>query len=284
MERPMTQYFDAEVLICGAGAAGLALAIDLARRGVSFCLIEKRVDPFRGSRGKGIQPRSQEMLEDLGVIDRIAAAGGAYPPQRAYRDDGSFLDSALVEDEAPTPAEPYRRPLLVPQFRTEGVMRARLAELGHQPRFGWELRGFEQDDSGVTASIMDQSGARTLRVRYLVGTDGGRSFVRHALAVDFPGETLGVRAVVADVALTGLSRDVWHRFNQGSMQRQISFCPLPGADLFQLQGPIPLEGDVDLSAEGLSALVAERTQRGDILINSVSWASAFQMNARPMLR
>jgi 2-polyprenyl-6-methoxyphenol hydroxylase-like FAD-dependent oxidoreductase len=276
----MTENFDAEVLICGSGAAGLTLAIDLARRGISVCLIEKMDEPFRGSRGKGIQPRSQEILEDLGVLDRIAAAGGVYPPQREYRDDGSFEDSSVVESEAPTPAEPYHIPLLVPQFRTEAVMRERLAELGSRPRFGWELQGFEPDDSGVTARIIERSGTRLLRVRYLVGTDGGRSFVRQALAVDFPGKTLGVRAVVADVTLTGLSRDAWHRFNEGSMQTQVSFCPLPGTDLFQIQGPISLEGDIDLSAKGLNMLVAARTHREDILVNSVSWASAFNMNAR----
>jgi 2-polyprenyl-6-methoxyphenol hydroxylase-like FAD-dependent oxidoreductase len=276
----MAEAFDADILICGSGAAGLTLAIDLARRGVSFCLIEKMDGPFHGSRGKGIQPRSQEIFEDLGVLDRIVAEGGAYPLQREYRDDGSYRDSQAVEREAPTPTEPYHLPLLAPQFRTEGVLRERLIELGSSPRFGCELQSFEQDESGVTARVVERSKVRTLRVRYLVGTDGGRSFVRQALAVDFPGRTLGVRAVVADVTLSGLCRDAWHRFNEGSMATQISFCPLPGTDLFQLQGPIPLEGDIDLSAEGLNMLILERTHREDILINSVSWASAFHMNAR----
>jgi 2-polyprenyl-6-methoxyphenol hydroxylase-like FAD-dependent oxidoreductase len=275
-----TEIFDVDVLISGSGAAGLTLAIDLARRGVSFWLIEKMVEPFRGSRGKGIQPRSQEILEDLGVLDRIFAAGGEYPQQREYREDGSHQDCPVMESRAPLSAEPYPIPRLVPQFRTEGIMRERLAELGLRPRFGWELQTFEEDDSGVTARISEPSGTRTVRVRYLVGTDGGRSLVRHTLGVDFPGKTLGVRAVVADVALTGLSTDVWHRFNEGSMDRQISFCPLPGTDLFQLQGPIPLEGDIDLSARGLNTLIAERTPRSNILIESVSWASAFNMNAR----
>ena len=64
------------------------------------------------------------------------------------------------------------------------------------------------------------------------------------------------------------------------MQRQMSLCPLAGTELFQLQAPIPLEGDVDLSAEGLTRMVAERTGRNDIAVQSVSWASAFNMNAR----
>jgi 2-polyprenyl-6-methoxyphenol hydroxylase-like FAD-dependent oxidoreductase len=276
----MTEVFAAEVLICGAGAAGLTLAIDLVRRGMSFRLIEKMNDPFRGSRGKGIQPRTQEIFEDLGIIDRVVAVGGLYPPQREYRDDGSYAESDIMEHEDPTPAEPYHIPLMVPQFLTEHVMRERLLEFGQRPEFGCELVGFEQDTGGVTAQLIGKAGAEVMRTRYLVGADGGRSFVRQALDIGFPGKTLGVRAAVADVVLIGLGRDAWHRFNEGSMGRQISLCPLSGTELFQLQAPIPLEGDVDLSAEGLSTMVAERTGRDDICIQSVFWASTFHMNAR----
>lgn len=270
----------AGVLICGAGAAGLTLAIDLARRGVAFRLIEKRTAPFRGSRGKGIQPRTQEVFEDLGILDRVVAAGGAYPLQREYRADGGYRESVMMESTDPTPAEPYHLALMVPQFLTEAVMRERLAELGHHVAFGRELAGFEQDMQGVSARLVGPAGEQTVRAAYLVGADGGRSFVRGALGVDFPGETLGMRALVADVELTGLTRDAWHRFGEGDMARQISFCPLAGTDWFQIQAPVPLDGDVDLSAEGLGAMAAQRTGRGDIRIHSVSWASAYRMNAR----
>jgi 2-polyprenyl-6-methoxyphenol hydroxylase-like FAD-dependent oxidoreductase len=280
METAMTQEFASDVLISGAGAAGLTLAIDLARRGVSFRLIEKQEAPFHGSRGKGIQPRTEEVFEDLGIIDRIAAAGGLYPPQREHHADGSFTDSEVIEHHEPTAAEPYHIPLMIPQFLTERVMRERLLELGHQVEYGCELIDFTQDGDGVTARLSCQARDQTIRVRYLVGADGGRSLVRQALAIGFPGKTLGVRAVVADVALTGLGRDAWHRFNEGAMDRQIALCPLAGTDLFQVQAPIPLEGDVDLSAAGLSKMIAERTGRDDICVHSVSWASAYSMNAR----
>lgn len=71
----MNERCAVDVLICGAGAAGLTLAIDLARRGITLRLIEKSPQPFHGSRGKGIQPRSQEVFEDLGVLDRLVAMG-----------------------------------------------------------------------------------------------------------------------------------------------------------------------------------------------------------------
>ncbi|HEY4125192.1 MAG TPA: FAD-dependent monooxygenase [Rhizomicrobium sp.] len=244
----MTQEFAVDVLICGAGAAGLTLAIDLARRGVSFRLIEKMDSPFQGSRGKGLQPRSLEIFEDLGILDRLAAIGNPYPPQREHRADGSYEDSPFMEHRDPTPDVPHAVPLMVPQFLTEAVMRERLAELGAAPQFGCELTDFTRGDDGVSCRLRTTSGEETVRVRYLVGADGGRSFVRQTLDIGFPGNTLGVRAVVADLLVDGLSRDAWHRFNNGSMAQQISLCPLAGTDLFQLQAPIPLEGEIDLSA------------------------------------
>ncbi len=139
----------------------MTLAIELARRGVSFRLIEKLNDPFRGSHGKGIQPRTQEVFEDLGILDRIVALGGVYPRQREYRVDGSFAESDVVPHEEPTAAEPYHLALMAPQFLTEGVMRERLLELGHRPEFGCELIGFEQDETVVTARLRGPYGEET---------------------------------------------------------------------------------------------------------------------------
>src|SRR5437763_3242540 len=271
----LTGEFATDVLICGAGAAGLTLAIELGRRGVAFALIDGAAEPFHGSRGKGIQPRSLEVFEDLGVVDRLVAAGGPYPPQRVHRPDGSFEDSPFQEIGEPTPREPYRIPLMLPQSMTEAILRERLAELGHRPRYGEALEGFTQDADGVTATV---AGA-ALRVRYLVGADGGRSTVRQALGIGFPGETLGVRALVADLLLDGLSRDAWHRWNDGTPQ-SMSLCPLMGTDQFQLQARVPGDGEVDLSAAGVEAMIAERTRRRDLRVHAVAWASAYSMNAR----
>jgi 2-polyprenyl-6-methoxyphenol hydroxylase-like FAD-dependent oxidoreductase len=275
----MDQIYTTDVLICGAGAAGLTLAIDLARRGVGLRLIDKIEAPFQGARGKAIQPRSQEVFEDLAIVDRIVAAGGPYPPQRVYRSDGSYQESLIMEQRDPTPDEPYAIAIMVPQFLTEAAMRERLAELGLRPEYGFELEGFAQDAEGVTARISSSEGTKSLRTRYLVGADGGGSLVRRTNNIGFPGRSLDIRAVVADVFVEGLSRDAWHRFNDGT-PLQISLCPLRGTDLFQLQAVIPLEGDIDLSMNGLTAMVTRRTGRNDIRIRAVSWVSAYNMHAR----
>jgi 2-polyprenyl-6-methoxyphenol hydroxylase-like FAD-dependent oxidoreductase len=267
------------VLICGAGAAGLTLAIDLARRGVPFRLIEKLDRPFAGSRGKGVQPRSQEVFEDLGVLDRLVAAGGAYPPPREYHDDGSHTDRPF-KIEPPTPAEPYHLPLMLPQFLTERLLRERLAEFGGRVEFGCELVGFEQAEDGVMARLFGPVGEELVHVLYLIAADGGRSFIRGALGVDFPGKTLSARAMVADVDLVGLNRDAWHQYHAGDMRRLMSLCPLAGTDLFQIQAAIPPEEEADLSIDGLNAMVSERSGREDIHVQSVSWASAYTMSAR----
>lgn len=189
----MTNDFPADVLICGAGAAGLTLAIELARRGVSFRLIEKMEVPFPGSRGKEIQPRTQEIFEDFGILDRIVAAGGIYPPLRVYHDDGSYSETKPIEYINPTPAEPYHIPLMIPQFLTETILRERLAEMGHKVEFGLELSRFEQSTDGVVARVGSANSEESLQARFLVSADGGRSFVRGALGINFPGKTLGAR-------------------------------------------------------------------------------------------
>ncbi|MFC7383685.1 FAD-dependent monooxygenase [Sphaerisporangium rhizosphaerae] len=118
------------VIVSGAGPVGLTLAIEPARRDVDFLLIDKAPHPFAGSRGKGIQPRTLEVFEDLGVLDRMVAAGGRYPPQRVYTEDGP-VDRHIMEHQDPVPAEPYRTPLMLPQFRTESLLRdGRGAERG----------------------------------------------------------------------------------------------------------------------------------------------------------
>ena len=267
-----------DVLISGAGAAGLTLAIDLARRGVAFRLIDRSDRPFPGSRGKGVQPRSLELFEDLGLLDRMVAAGGPYPLLRTY-DGQAFQDSAMMERRAPTPAEPYGEPLMLPQNVNETLLRERLAELAHYVTSQCELLGFEQDEEGVTARLKSASGEETLRVRYLVGADGGRSLVRHRLGIDFPGETLPGRALVADLVLDGLSRDRWHRWNALG-GGHVSICPLMGTPLFQLQASIVRPGEPDLSVAGINRLIAERTGRSDIVAHKVLWSSAYVMNVR----
>src|SRR5690606_10955863 len=166
LEKPMKTHTD--VLICGAGATGLVLALDLARRGIPFLLVDKLARPFHGSRGKGLQPRSLEIFEALGVLDPLAAGGVLHHPPRRHLPDGDPIDLPIgggFQDSPSTPAERYRMPLMVAQATTEAILRARLLELGHSPRYGHAVVGFDQHGDGVDVRVEAPDGVRTVRAR-----------------------------------------------------------------------------------------------------------------------
>jgi len=277
---------DVDVLITGAGPCGLVLAIGLARNGVSFRLIDKADEAFQGSRGKGLQPRTLEIFSDLGALEGLLQAGVApYPDTRVYHDDGvGYDDRPFMEKGNANPSEPFQGPLMSPQFITEGVLRATLAQAGsgggHRPDYGHELVSFEQDPSGVTAKVLVTATGeqQVVRARYLVGADGGRSVVRHQLGIDFPGISLDVRGLVADLVIQGepITRDVWHTWK--TLVGPVSLCPLACTSLWQLQ-TVAAPGE-DISLPVLNELMRERLGRQDIVATEVRWASIYNMSAR----
>ena len=103
MNTPITHATDISVLIVGAGPTGLILACDLARRGVDFRIVEKATEYAAGSRGKGMQPRSLEVLDDLGVIDRILIHGQFHLPIRSYDGLTVLGDKDMHEGRHRTP-------------------------------------------------------------------------------------------------------------------------------------------------------------------------------------
>lgn len=266
------------VVIAGAGPAGLTLAIELARRGVSYRIVDRRAGPFEGSRGKGIQPRTLEVFADMGVVDRMLAAGGPYPSQWIHDALGGREEQAIATAPG-TDTEPYGAPWMVMQSRTEAILRERLGELGGAVTWDTEVTDVAQEET-LRVGIRTAGADGMLTCRYLVGADGGRSTVRGRLGIDFPGKTLGVRAMVADLRLHGLDRRYWHRFQEGDMGRQLALCPLQGTDLVQLQAPVPAEGDIATDIAGVQALIDERTDRSDLRVEAIAWLSVYRMSAR----
>ncbi|GIG63079.1 hypothetical protein Lfu02_74510 [Longispora fulva] len=174
---------DTDVLIVGAGPAGLTAAIELARRGVSCRIIDKRAE-LSGSADKaiGIQCRTMEIWEDIGVVREAMDAGMWLHGQTVY-----VNGRQTHQVDWDLPELPYAH-LGLPQYETERILTRRLAELGVTVERGYELRDFTQDASGVTASVVHSSGtAQTVRAGYLVGCDGAHSTVRERLGLTFEG-------------------------------------------------------------------------------------------------
>lgn len=266
------------VLIIGAGPTGLTLACELARRAVPFRLVEAAPGPQPGSRGKGLQPRSLEVLDDLGVVDGILAHGRMGMPVRSTGPDGEVVESDGGVP-APRPDVPYRASVVTPQWRVEEALRARLAELGGRVEFGVRLSGLEQSEDSVTAVVDRNGAAETVTAQWLVGCDGGHSLVRKQAGIVFEGDTLeDVRMIVADLAVDGLDREVWHMWR--SQQGFLALCPLPSTDLFQFQAGIAAGQDPALEPANLQAIVEQRSHRADIRLHRPQWSSLWRANVR----
>lgn len=256
------------VLIVGAGPTGLILAIDLARRGIAFRLIDAAQTPFAGSRGKGIQPRTLEIFDDLGVIEAILAAGQLYPKFRMHFGAFSLRAGSLAPFRPPSDGVPYPNTWMVPQWRTEAILRDRLRALGGEVEFGKALAAFAQDERRVEATLTNGD---VMQADFLVGADGGHSIVRKILGLRLEGETIGQQKhVVADVEAPGLDRRDWHVWPlaRGGV---VSMCPLPNSTLFQFVAKAK-------AAEiGISELVRKVTGHD---VERVAWSSVYRPAAR----
>ena len=264
--------YEPKIVIVGAGPTGLTLALDLARRGIAFRLIDAAETPFAGSRGKGIQPRTLEILEDLGVIDAILAAGSLYPKFRIHLGPFSLRAGSLGTGRKPKESVPYPNIWMVPQSRTESIMRERLCALGAQVEFGKALTTFRQDECGIRATL---STGEIVRSDFLVGCDGGRSTVRKTLGLNLEREAIDEKPMlVADVEVEGLDRQDWHIWPlaRGS---PVGLCPLPGTALFQLTGKAERIGPDIESA--VHRATGHRIMR-------VSWSSIYQPAVRMVNR
>lgn len=273
-----------DVLVVGAGPAGLVLAVDLTRRGVAAVLVEKGPTLFPGSRGKGLQPRTQEMLHDLGLTGALRTAARAYPRMQAWEGpEGTTRGREwdMIERTEPTEQSPFADALLIGQAHLQALLHDRLVELGGRVVHDSELTGLEQDADSVTARFAD---GPDLRARYLVGTDGGRSTVRRLLGVTMTGESVDPKPLlVADVVLgPGAFADDrnWHAWTTHPDGGAV-LCPLPGAErLFQLVAQYSDPTAVpDATDEGVRKLLATRTAVSADQIAEVVWASDFQPRA-----
>lgn len=189
----------AEVAVVGAGPVGLALALGLARAGRRVVVLEKEASTSDHSRAPAIWPRTQEILDDLGLVERFLGRG--IPLRRVRLHDAAtgrvLIRLPLEELEEETP---YPQLLILPQSTTERLL---LKAVGQEPtaevRFSSQVIGVEQDGAGVRVAFRGGDGTRALEAAFAVGCDGAHSAVRQAIGASFEGVTYGTRAALADV-------------------------------------------------------------------------------------
>ncbi len=266
------------VLIVGAGSAGLTLAIDLARRGIAFRLIERGREPFAGSRGKGLQPRTIEIFEQLGMIEAFIEASAPYPPIINYGVDERGPQVIAGKTEI-RPGEPHPLSLMIPQWRTEKLLRARLAELGGEVEFGVEFTGLAETDDGIEVRVLADGMEQRIACAWLVGTDGARSAVRKALGIGYPGETGTYRMLIADLPVANLSDAGWHRWPKAP-GGGFALCPLAKTDSFQLSAELAPDEEPGQTREAIQDMILARTGDPSLVAGDPTWTSVYRVNFR----
>ncbi len=178
------------VVIAGGGPTGMMLAAELALADVDVAVVERRADHvLADARAGGFQSRTVEVFDQRGIADRFLAEG---QPHGVVMFGGSVLDMS----DFPT-RHPYT--LAIWQKQIERIMADWIAELPVQIYYGHEVTGFTQDESGVDVQL---AGDDALRAQYLVGCDGGRSVIRRAAAIEFPGWEATRSNLIAEAEMT----------------------------------------------------------------------------------
>ena len=265
------------VVIAGAGPTGLMLAGELALAGVDVAIVERRESQdLAGARGGGLHSRTIEILDQRGIADRFLAEG-----QTAQV--AAFAGTPLDISDFPT-RHPYGLGLWQNHF--ERILAGWVAELAVPVYFACDVTDFTHDDTGVSVDV-EVSGGQSLRAEYLVGCDGGRSLVRKAAGIEFPGWDPTTSSLIAEVELAeepkwGTHTDDIGIHSFGRLEYEIR----DGEIVYMDRGPVRVmvtEGHVGPTTEPTLRDLSEAliTVWGtDYGVHSPTWISRFTDMAR----
>lgn len=185
---------EVDVLVVGAGPAGLTLAGDLARSGRAVTVLERRPTMNPSSRAFATMARTLEVLDARGLADDLLAGAHRAPGVAIF--GGARIDLTHLDS-------PYRFAMITPQTRVDAALARYAADQGADIRRGLEVVGLDQDLDGVTVTARPGTtdGDVRFRARYVVGADGAHSITRRLVGADFPGRTILSSVVLADVKL-----------------------------------------------------------------------------------
>lgn len=271
---------ETDVLIVGAGPTGLSLGCQLIRYGIDFVLIDDKETTTPHSRAIGVQARTLEIYEQIGIAKELIALGK--PAELVRLIEGGEVRGEAVLKDIGAGLSPYPYMLVVDQGRHEALLHKYITSNKREVDWQTHLDSFEQDGTGVSAVTTNRSGvSETIRAKYLVGCDGAKSSVRHALGLTFEGDTVERLFYVADVQIDWkYSHDALHVCL--ARHTITAFFPMAGENRYRIVGTFP-EGhnaeEGDILYDEIERQIELDTEM-ELDISEVNWFSVYKVHSR----
>ncbi len=270
-----------DVIIVGAGPTGLSLACQLIRYDVDFVIIDKNETTTPHSKAIGVQARTLEIYEQIGLADKLIAEGTLAHAARMIV--GGKVRGEISFKDVGKGMSPYPFFLFIEQGVHESILYDFIRSHGKDVRWQTAVESFTQDDDRVTAYVKNASGqTETIEARYLVGCDGAKSLTRHSLGLEFSGGTFVRLFYVADVQID------WD-FRHGAFYvclaktNVTAFFPMRGAENnYRIVGTFPEGHDKDdgeILYEEVERQIVADTEL-DLDITGVNWFSVYKVHSR----
>jgi len=265
-----------QVLIIGAGPTGLVLALWLAHLGIRVRIIDKAPEPGTTSRALGMQARTPEFYQELGLAKAVVQQGLELAVANLWVRGERAARVAFGEIGKGLSPFPYM--LIFPQDEHERFLVERLSAQGIEVERQTELLGFEDDGSRVRARLKTPSGIHEVcDADYLAGCDGARSTVRDALSAGFPGGTYAHQFYVADAQGSGpvMNGELHVALDD---EEFLAAFPMRGAGHARLIGMAEAgDGGEALTWNAVSKRLLERLR---VDVERVNWFAAYHVHHR----
>ena len=269
-----------DVIIVGAGPTGLSLACQLIRHNIDFVIIDKKEDVTPFSKALGVHARTLEIYEQIDLA-RPALERGTIAGKVRLLEKGEIVGEVDLSNIGES-LSAYPFMLVLEQSENERLLYEFLKQHARDVLWQTELESLSQDAAGVTATVRVNNGdAQTIHGKYLVGCDGPKSPVRHALGLSFEGSTFERIFYVADVYIDWkFSHDALH----GCLTRNavVAFFPMPGEKRWRIVGAFPEEynkNEGEILYEEIEARIKEEAEL-ELDITRVDWFSTYKVHTR----
>ena len=270
-----------DVLIVGAGPTGLALACQLIRHGVDFVVIDKKETTTPYSKAIGVQARTLEIYEQIGLAKPLIDAGNIVERVRMFA--GGKVRGEADFKEIGEGMSPYPFVLIVEQGAHEKLLYEHIRSNGCDIGWRTEMVSFSQDEAGVNATIRRPDRSEdTVEAKYLVACDGAKSIVRHGLGLECSGSTFDRMFYVADV---DLDWEYSHDALQVFLMRNslLAFFPMKGDRQYRIVGTFPEEfakDEGDVLYDEIEERIKADAELPALDITAVNWFSTYRVHTR----